>query len=53
LASIWLPSSVERIEEGCFEGCGSLSIVEFEPGSQPITIEEGAIPESVETVGLD
>jgi hypothetical protein len=61
LRSIWIPSSVETISEGCFKNCANLSSLLFESGSALSILGDHAfegclslrafcIPPSVESV---
>jgi hypothetical protein len=63
-ATICIPSSVEKIDKDCFNGCKSLSTVTYESGSQLSSIAESAfrdcsslssifIPSSVRMVGKE
>jgi hypothetical protein len=42
LSAICIPCSVEKILEGCFSGCGSLSTVTFEHGSKLSCVERSS-----------
>jgi hypothetical protein len=42
LASISIPSTVQKLGRECFGRCGALQIVTFESGSRPSCIEDRA-----------